>query len=75
MSIRQIIAQEYGGLGGGTLMSELWEWLYRADSENLILVILSFLWITMMLSPGARGVLHWSSGAVIVVAAVFLNMN
>ncbi len=55
-------------------MSELWDWIYRADSEDLILVILGFMWITMMLTPGTRNLWHWSSGGVIVVAAVFLNM-
>ena len=61
--------------GGETPMSELWEWLYRADSEDLILVILGFLWITMMLAPGRRNLWHWSAGAALVVAAVVLNMD
>ncbi len=55
-------------------MAELWDWIYRADSEDLILVILGFLWITMMLAPGRRGLWHWSSGAALVAAAVFINM-
>ncbi len=55
-------------------MIELWEWLYRADSEDLILVVLGFIWITMMLAPGSRGIWHWSSGGVLVLVAVFLNL-
>lgn len=59
---------------GGTPMIELWDWVYRADREDMILLFLGFMWITMMLAPGRRGLWHWSSGAAIMVTAVFINM-